>query len=210
MNRDQGGFDRTRRINSARKPRAGVDTIASARDGGDDRGAAGGDETMGGERARRYPATTRETLAVVDRAWGRFRAAAASFPSERMDERLTEKGWTRKQMLAHIAAWHETTTDRLGKMIATGKPVDAPGDEDAFNARVARQAVGRTAGEILKEMEMTFNRLRRRIAQLEDEQLVAADGWAAHAVAANTYEHYEEHAADVYQPPGVEGQGRRR
>ena len=51
-------------------------------------------------------------------------------------------------------------------------------------------------------MEMTFNRLRR--------QLAAADRPAARAqttagrraiIAGNTYEHYDEHAADVYQPP---------
>ena len=69
---------------------------------------------------------------------------------------------------------------------------------DAFNARVARQAIGRTGGEVLTEMEMTFNRLRRQLARLTDEQLAADDGWAAAMIAGNTYGHYEEHWADVY------------
>ncbi len=48
---------------------------------------------------------------------------------------------------------------------------------------------------------MTFNRLRRQLQRLSDQQLVADDGWAARSIAGNTYEHYAEHAADVYQPP---------
>ena len=48
---------------------------------------------------------------------------------------------------------------------------------------------------------MTFNRLRRQLGRLTDQQLVADDGWAAAIIAGNTYDHYDEHAADVYQPP---------
>lgn len=155
------------------------------------------------------PQTVSEMFALVDDAWRQFFRAASAFPSERMDERLNE-GWTRKQMLAHISAWHDLTHDRLGKLILTGESVDLTENADAINARVARQAIGRTAGETLKEMEMTFNRLRRQLGRLTDEQLATDDGWAAHVIAANTYEHYEEHRADVYQPPSPDGRSGRR
>lgn len=158
---------------------------------------------------RRQPQTLSEMFALVDDAWRQFLRAASAFPSERMDERLNE-GWTRKQMLAHISAWHDLTHDRLGKLILTGESVDLTENADAINARVARQAIGRTAGETLKEMEMTFNRLRRQLGRLTDEQLAANDGWAAHVIAANTYEHYQEHRADVYQPPAPDGRSGRR
>jgi hypothetical protein len=157
-----------------------------------------------------YPQTMKEMDARVDGAWLQFLASASAFPSERMDEHLSEGGWTRKQMLAHISAWHDTAHDRLGDMIMTGKPSERTFDEDSFNARVARQAIGRTAGEILKEMEMTFNRLRRQLGRLTDQQLVADDGWAANVIAGNTYEHYQEHAADVYQPPPPDNKSGRR
>ena len=152
----------------------------------------------------------KEIDARVDSAWLQFLASASAFPSERMDEHLSEGGWTRKQMLAHISAWHDAAHDRLGDMIMTGKPSERTVDTDQFNARVARQAIGRTAGEVLKEMEMTFNRLRRQLGRLTDQQLVADDGWAAAIIADNTYVHYDEHAADVYQPPPPDPrQGRR-
>jgi hypothetical protein len=157
-----------------------------------------------------YPQTMREIFARVDSGWLQFLSSASSFPSERMDEHLSEGGWTRKQMLAHISAWHDTAHDRLGEMILSGKPSERSYDADPFNARVARQAIGRTAGEVLKEMEMTFNRLRRQLGRLTDQQLQADDGWAARLIASETYEHYLEHAPDVYLPPPPDPKSGRR
>jgi hypothetical protein len=157
-----------------------------------------------------YPQRIRDITPLVDDAWRRFRALAMAVPSERMDERLTEDGWTRKQMLAHIAAWHDLAHDRLGKLILTGKSAQLTENTDAINARVARQAVGRTAGEVVKEMEMTFNRLRRQLGRLTDAQLVAEHGWAAKLIAGDTYDHYEEHWADIAPPPATEGAATRR
>jgi hypothetical protein len=112
-------------------------------------------------------------------------------------------------MLAHIGAWHDETHERLADLINTGRPSSRSVDTDAFNARVARIAIGRTAGEVLKDLEATFNRLRRQLGRVTDQMLTADDEWAAELIAANTYEHYQEHAADVYQPPPPEKQGRR-
>jgi hypothetical protein len=158
-----------------------------------------------------YPRTLKLTYVAVDKGWHQFFAMASAFPSERMDERLGEdgEGWSRKQMLAHIGAWHDEAHERLADLINTGEPSSRQVDTDVFNARVARIAVGRTAGEVLKDLEATFNRLRRQLGRLSDQMLVANDNWAAEIIASNTYEHYQEHAADVYQPPAPEKQGRR-
>lgn len=157
-----------------------------------------------------HPRTLRELFVRVDEGWRQFRDAAGAFPSERLDDRLSEDGWTRKQMLAHIAAWHDLLHDRLGKLITTGEPSEIKESTDSINAKVARQALGRSGGEVRKEMEMTFNRLRRQLARLTDQQLVANDGWAAKVIAGDTYEHYEEHWPDVYQPPSPDGRAGRR
>jgi hypothetical protein len=155
------------------------------------------------------PATVRETLRRVDAAWRAFHAVAARFPSERMDAHLNEDGWTVKQMLAHIAAWHDLTADRLVKFLSTGRPAGLDQDPDAFNALVARRAIGKTAGEILNDTEATFNRLRRQMQRLTDAQLRTSDSWAAWVIRGNTYGHYEEHWADIYTPEPLPGSGRR-
>ena len=146
------------------------------------------------------PLSVREMLRRVDGAFYAFRAAAVRFPSERMDEHLTQDGWTRKQMLAHIAAWHDLTSDRLIKLMISGRPQQLDRDVDAINASVARIAIGKTSGEVLKDVEATFNRLRRQMQRLTDAQLRQADSWAGQIIAGNTFEHYAEHMADLYLP----------
>ncbi len=147
-----------------------------------------------------FPRTMRDTLRRVDAAWAGFRGAAGRFPSERMDERLSEDGWTRKQMLEHVAAWHDLTADRLVKLITTGTTPPLDRDTDRFNAAVARQAIGKTSGEVVKDMDATFNRLRRQMSRLTDAQLEVNEWWAAYVIGGNTYGHYEEHWADIYTP----------
>ena len=155
------------------------------------------------------PQTVRETVQVVDESWRAFHAMAARFPSERMDEHLSEDGWTRKQMLFHIAAWHDLTADRLIKFFNTGQPPEFDGDTDQFNALAARRAIGKTAGEVMNDTEATFNRLRRQIQRLSDPQLVQFDRWAAWVIRGNTYGHYEEHWQDVFSPEPPPGSARR-
>ena len=145
--------------------------------------------------------TVEETLERVDRYWRAFRVLVARYPRERIDEPIG-RSWTRKQMLAHLAAWHDLSTQRLLDFQKTGRPQPLADEIDKFNARVARVAVGRTSGEVVDALDASFNRLRRQISQLSDEQLAADDGWAAEVIAGNTYDHYDEHAADV-QPPDL-------
>jgi hypothetical protein len=155
------------------------------------------------------PTTLRALLARVDEGWWKFRYAAVQFPAGRMNEHLDEtdpNSWTRKQMLAHITAWHDLTSDRLDHLRTTGKTSEPPASDEVFNAQVARRAVGRTAGEVLQEMDMSFSRLRRHLERLTDAQLALHDGWAAQVVAGNTFDHYAEHLADLALPEPPAGE----
>jgi hypothetical protein len=140
-------------------------------------------------------ATTRDLLARMDEGWTSFRDRVRSVPSEHLEMHIGD-GWTRKQMLAHIGAWHDLTTERLSAFVESGEPGDPPEDDDAFNARVARTAVGRTTGEILLGMDDTYRRLRREVARLTDAQLAAHDAWASAIIAGNTFDHYVDHLDD--------------
>jgi hypothetical protein len=84
--------------------------------------------------------------------------------------------------------------------LKTGQPQPLSTSADAQNQRTARLAMGRTGGEILHSLEATFARLRRLVAQLEDEQLQADDGWIGELLANNCYRHYAEHVADLASP----------
>ncbi len=141
--------------------------------------------------------TVREVLARMDRGWADFSARLHALPVELLDGRLGEDAWTRKQMLAHVAVWHDLTVDRLGEFAETGRPAELDEDGDAINARAARAAVGRTSGEVLLTLDESYRRLRREVARLTNEQLAAHGSWAASVISANTDRHYAEHAVDL-------------
>jgi hypothetical protein len=143
------------------------------------------------------PTTVHDTLARMDEGWSAFHDKVTSLPTERLELRVGEGQWTRKQMLAHITTWHDLTVERLGRFAESGAPAELDEEADPINARSARAAEGRTTGEVLLAMSDSFRRLRREVSNLTDEQLVAADGWAAGKIAGNSYEHYLEHLADL-------------
>jgi hypothetical protein len=145
------------------------------------------------------PPSVAGVLRRMDEAWERFRSLAAAYPPERMDERIG-KEWTRKQMLAHVAGWHESAADRLSAFAASGERQWLTEDADVINRRIARAAAGRTAGEVLHAVETSFRRLRRQAEMLSDEQLAAHDGWPAALLGGTTWEHYDEHAPDLEAP----------
>ncbi|MEA2676725.1 MAG: hypothetical protein QOJ81_866 [Chloroflexota bacterium] len=156
------------------------------------------------------PLTMREMFARVEPAFQAFRTAAYRYPAEHMNDRIGDGGWTRKQMLAHVAAWHDLTTDRLIKAGMTGQPVMLDREQEQINAAAARVAIGKTAGEVLKDVESTYARLRRQMLRMTDTDLRLGEGWAAERIAGNTYHHYAEHMADLVPPSPLAGSGAQR
>lgn len=146
------------------------------------------------------PLTQRDALARMDEAWKAFRERVHQLPSEHLELRIGDGSWTRKQMLSHIGAWHDLTSERLTRFAESGEPGDPPEDEDVVNARVARSAEGRTTGEILLAMEDSYRRLRREVSRLSDAQLAAHDAWATAIIAGNSYGHYPDHLGDLDAP----------
>jgi hypothetical protein len=141
--------------------------------------------------------TVKEILSQMDQGWAWFSRAVHDLPAEMLDAHLGEDGWTRKQMLAHIAVWHDLTVERLTTFVETGRPARLDEDEDTTNARAARGAIGRATGEVLLSLDESYRRLRREVGRLTNEQLAAHDGWAAALIAANSHGHYAEHRADL-------------
>jgi hypothetical protein len=119
----------------------------------------------------------------------------------------TGAGWTYRDLLAHIAAWHDLTARRLRRFRETGT-FPGPGDEvalglpafrdaDEFNARAvaSHRLVGAEA--LIDELDTSFRSLRSELAMLSDEQVHANDDWVITIVAGNSYDHYGEHAREL-------------
>jgi len=150
--------------------------------------------------------TGAELLRQVDAGWRAFREAVRGVGRARMNE-PTGSGWTYRDLLAHVAAWHDLTTRRLRKFRETGT-FPGPGDEvslglpafrdaDDFNAAVmaSHRLVGAEA--LTDELDTTFRALRGELSLLTDEQVHANDGRVIAVVTGNTFGHYLEHATEV-------------
>jgi DinB superfamily len=143
------------------------------------------------------PRSVEELLARADEGWASFGQAVAELSEDEWAERVPGDGWTRHKMLNHVRVWHEITAQRLAAFRRTGERPPPPGDEDAINAQAAADADVRTREMILAGLQRSYAELRAQIAQLEDEQLTAHDGWPVAVVAGNTYGHYDEHRRDL-------------
>jgi len=150
--------------------------------------------------------TSQELLTRVDDAWRPFREAVRGIGRTRMNE-PTGAGWTYRDLLAHVAAWHDLTTRRLRTFRETGT-FPGPGDEvslglpafrdtDEFNARVvaSHRLVGAEA--LVDELDTAFRSLRSELVKLTDERIHANDDWVIVIVTGNTFGHYEEHAKEL-------------
>jgi hypothetical protein len=136
-----------------------------------------------------------EILARLDEAWADFRQMVAALPTELLDDAPAD-GWSRKQILAHISAWHDLTSGVLAHFALHGELIETAEPDDVVNARVARAAEGRTTGEVVGALDASFRRLRRQVAHLSDDQWAADDGHALRVLAESSYDHYAEHHAD--------------
>ena len=131
----------------------------------------------------------------IEDGWRSFQPAMAALPEARFEESIG--GWTRKQMLAHVATWHEITAERLARFRATGEAPPPPGDDDTVNRGAAEAAATRDAADVVADVEATYHRVLEEVRSLRDEDVTRAESWAAAVVAGNTYEHYAEHRNDV-------------
>jgi hypothetical protein len=168
--------------------------------------------------------TTKDLLVRMDRAWWPFRLSA-TWLSGRAMEQPTSAGWTYKEMLAHVAAWHELAARRIRAFRETGETDPGKGpdaatrfdglglseasrdrllrewDMDAFNAAVRESASARPAADVLRDLAESYRRLRAEVERLSDEQASAnvADGrsFALAVVEGDTFGHYQEHQGEL-------------
>ena len=144
------------------------------------------------------PVTSKEHLARVDDAWLNFRLAVAAIGTDAF-ARTTSAGWTYQSLVAHVAGWQRRAAERLATLTRTGAPDERPDiDEDEFNARVAREAEGKSPSAILAELDASWEAIRAAIAALSDEDLHAHEGWAIAVVRGNTFGHYAVHHDELF------------
>jgi hypothetical protein len=127
-------------------------------------------------------------------AWAGFERALGAVPRERWEETGVLEGWTAKEMLWHVAGWLDKCATKLEAMNG-GTAGDAGLTTltvDERNAVFADAARGMDADAVWTGLIAARGRVRRAWGQLAE-----IDDAATEEFAEETYEHYDEHRADL-------------
>ncbi|SRR6266487_857193 len=119
-------------------------------------------------------------------------------------------GWSIKDILAHIAAWHHRLLIWLHAAIQNEKPTisgpDSVEEMDALNAQFYIENKPRPLEEVLTDFRTTHQQIMDTVQAMHEEDLTDPHrfSWANgkplwHLVAGDTYEHYQEHLAQIQE-----------
>ena len=96
--------------------------------------------------------------------------------------------WSVKDLLAHLAAWHAKTIDRLETYRVTGNLPDPP-DVEAFNAETYEMNKDMSLHDVKVMSGACRHRLREELALLKEEDAQAFE----QMITGNAHGHYDEH-----------------
>jgi hypothetical protein len=146
-------------------------------------------------------------LARGDELWARLWALLG----ERSDDELRRPGasgpeWTGKDVLGHLAHWHEHALEGVSAIVEGREPLSRS-NFDEWNARWFEEDAALTPAEARSRCRESRDQLRAYIQGLTDEQWDGAtytwpDGVTEHIHAwadANMGGHYQEHLDELSQ-----------
>lgn len=145
-------------------------------------------------------------LETVEARWDTLREAAGKLGVRGL-EQSTPSGWTAKEMLAHVAFWHEAAPYVIEHMLR-GKPDPAswlfPSGYDPFasdedwpsdavhNAREAAWARGQTPAAVLDRLDRAHAGLVEVLATLTEDELTTHAAYLT-----EVHAHLVEHANEL-------------
>jgi hypothetical protein len=142
--------------------------------------------------------TRADLLAAIQAGRARLDDALGGLPDAAMLDRIDDT-WTRKDVVAHLAAWERHVVDLLERLRAGDEPA-AREPTDVLNARFHAADRARPLGEVLAAERSAYDRLVTAVAAASDEELFDGDhfAWTAGDPLAdwfrgNSDEHYAEH-----------------
>jgi hypothetical protein len=132
-----------------------------------------------------------QLLQREDTAWLAFVDAFAAVPEDRRDLEGAVPGWSVKDLVWHCGYWADYVGDYLERITA-GQPEPPDQDWDAVNKLVIEDGRGMTWDEVIVAAEQGRARARSALSAMTDVTESAASEFTG-----ETFEHYEEHAAEI-------------
>ena len=119
-------------------------------------------------------------------------------------------GWSIKDILAHIASWHHRLLMWLDAAVRNEEPTISGPDNveemDALNAQFYQENKSRLLDEVMADFYTTYQQIMDIVQAMPEEDLMNPHrfAWSKgeplwQAIAGDTYEHYQEHLAQIQE-----------
>ena len=130
-------------------------------------------------------------LARIDQAWRRLFAALDDIPEDRMSDTGVIGEWSLKDLFGHLAFWDENAVREIERTLAGLPRQDNEWQEMNEADHAARR--DRTLPEQRAAMHQAHAALVERLESVAGIEAAPIDA----AIRPDTYEHYEDHIADI-------------
>jgi uncharacterized protein (TIGR03083 family) len=148
---------------------------------------------MGEQQAQAEVASVEEARRRVDASWDGWLAALDGVPEERLTEPGVCGDWSVKDLIGHVAYWDDDALADVER-IMKGRGLVA-GTADERNATAAAANAARSLDELRAEMAQTHETVVGVLRGLDPDDPRTLR--ICREVAEDTWEHYDDHAAEV-------------
>ena len=140
---------------------------------------------------REAPADVHALLARIDEAWRQLFVALDDIPEDRLSDPGVIGDWSLKDLFGHLAFWDEHAIREIERALA-GLPRQ---DDDWQAMNEADHAARRD--HTLPEQRAAMHRAHAALVERLESVAGIEAGPIDAAIRPDTYEHYEDHAADI-------------
>lgn len=131
-------------------------------------------------------------------AYSEFRAAVDGLTDEQMTKPFLDE-WTVREVVGHIAGWHDQMTLGLQRMAQGQRPTPEGvdwSDTQGFNMRFAQDVSGRRPSDLLQDLDGKAQQFIGALQALPEDRF--GEGKTVNRMAAGAgYEHFREHSGEI-------------
>ncbi len=151
-----------------------------------------------------------EVLENIKTERAHFESLLAPLSEEQMCQAVLEGHWSIKDILAHIVVWEQRCLGWIESSLHGGTPaIPEPGatwaDLDRLNERDFLSNQNRPLQDVLADFHRSYQQFLEQIEALSEEDITVPQRFSwmhgeslIPAIAANSYDHYNEHGEQIY------------